>query len=38
MENKNTNEVRKNVPYAEYKANGNPNRKFKRPNKFKGKI
>lgn len=33
----NTNE-RKNVPYAQYKQNGNPNRKFKKPNKFKGKM
>ncbi len=38
MKNENTNEVRKNVPYHIYKANGNPNRKFKKANKFKGKM
>ena len=37
MENNNTNE-RKNMPYAEYKANGNPNRKFRKANQFKNKI
>lgn len=33
----NTNE-RKNLPYAEYKQSGNPNRKFKKANQFKNKI
>ncbi len=35
----NNNEVKKGLPYAEYKANnGNTNRKFKKTNQFKSKI
>lgn len=35
--NENTNE-RKSLPYAQYKQEGNPNRKFRKVNKFKSKI